>query len=383
LTSIRVALLLDPLSVSLGAKGVHVKWSGHAPALAREFLGRGYEVRGFGAPPGIIPRSSSDAPGEDGGGGHGLVRFAPDVILAYDTLSPAALRGARMARRLGATLVLVEGGWKGAMPWKERILRRIGKRLWGLYVRRTAGAVAALDALAEEQCLADGFGRDQVRVIPYGVDTQAFRPGLSSTFVARHKIRGRILLYVGKQEVGRGVQVLLSAFVRTVGQRLDWNLVFAGNGPDRGELRAMADRLGVGDRVHLIEPRDEELPGLMGASTVLAIPARSHEVVGRHAARAMACGLPILASDMPRLRGFVEPERNGLLVAPGSIDAWADAIQRIAQAPRTRARWGQASREMAVQAHSWSAIAERYEQLFVLAKARVEEKLSARAAVAR
>jgi glycosyltransferase involved in cell wall biosynthesis len=287
LANTRVALLLDPLSVSLDAKGFHVKWAGHAPALAREFLGRGYEVRGFGAPPGMIPRSSSEGAPEETGG-HGLVRFAPDVILAYDTLSPAALRGARTARRLGATLVLVEGGWKGKMPWKERVLRRIGKRLWGVYVRRTAGAVAALDPLAEEQCLADGFARDQVRVIPSGVDVQAYRPGLSSTFVARHKIRGRILLYVGKHEVGRGVQVLLSAFARTVGQRHDWNLIFAGDGPDRGELRAMADRLGVGDRVHLIEPREEELPGLMGASTVLAIPARSHEVVGRHAARARA-----------------------------------------------------------------------------------------------
>src|SRR5262245_48570719 len=56
--SLRVALLLDPLSLSLAGTGLRVKWASHAPELAREFLGRGYHVRGFGAPAGLIPRSS-------------------------------------------------------------------------------------------------------------------------------------------------------------------------------------------------------------------------------------------------------------------------------------------------------------------------------------
>ena len=123
----RVALLLDPLSLSLDARGLHVKWASHAPELARELLGRGYHVRGFGAPPGVIPRSSSDDDGGDYGPLHvGKLRaFAPDVIVAYEALSPAALRGARMARSLGATLVLVEGAWRGGFPLKDRVLRRV------------------------------------------------------------------------------------------------------------------------------------------------------------------------------------------------------------------------------------------------------------------
>jgi len=380
-SNLRVALLLDPLSFSLDAKGLRIKWASHAPELAREFLGRGYSVRGFGAPPGLIPRSSSENGPEEGAAGGKLLGFAPDVIVAYDPLSPAALRGARMARRLGATLVLVEGGWKGVLRWKDRTLRGIGGRLWGLYVRRTAGAVVALDPLAEEQALRDGFSRDLVRVIPHGVDVQAFRPGLSSTLVARHKIRGRILLYLGKLALDRGVQELLAAFARTVGQRSDWNLVYAGTGPERGELRAMADRLGVGDRVHWVEPRDEELPGLLGASTVLAIPARGHDVVGRFAARALACGLPILASDLPRLRAFVEHDANGVLVQPGSVDAWAEAVQRTASSPTTRARWARTSRTLAVERYSWPAVAASFEQLFEVARKRVQAKLGTRASI--
>jgi len=376
---LRVALLLDPLSLSLNGRGLHLKWAGHAPELAREFLGRGYHVRGFGAPPGLIPRSSADDVPEDGRPvGNALVAFAPDVIVAYDALSPAAFRGARGARAVGATLVLVEGAWKGSLGWKGRSLRRVGEALWGAYVRRTAGAVVALDPLAEEQALKDGFAAPLVRVVPYGVDVQAFRPGLSSTLVARKRIRGRILLYVGKLARERGVQPLLAAFARTVGQRSDWNLVLAGSGPLRAELRAMADRLGVGDRVHGLEPRDEELPGLLGASTALAIPALGNEVVGRHAARALACGLPLLAADLPRLRPFVEHGENGLLVPEGSVESWAHAIQQLASAPLIRARWSRRSRELALERYSWPAVAESFEQLFREARQRVDAKLAGR-----
>jgi len=378
--SLRVALLLDPLSLSLVGPGLRVKWASHAPELAREFLGRGHHVRGFGAPAGLIPRSSNEPGSEDERAlGSKLRQFAPDVIVAYDALSPAALRGARMARKLGSTLILVEGGWRGNLAWKDRALRRLGETLWGLYVRRTAAAVVALDPMAELQCLDDGFTRELVRVIPHGVDVQAFRPGLASTLVARARIRGRILLYLGKLAAERGVRELLNAFARTIGQRSDWNLLYAGDGPVRAELRAMADRLGLGDRVHWADPREEELPGLLGASTVLAIPALSHEVVGHYGARALACGLPILASDLANLRAFVSPGENGLLVTPGSVEAWSEAIQSTASSPTTRARWARSSRQIAVERYSWPAVAERFEELFAAARERVRAKLAQQA----
>jgi glycosyltransferase involved in cell wall biosynthesis len=374
--NLRLALLLDPLSLSLAAQGLRLKWGSHAPELAREFLGRGYHVRGFGAPAGLIPRSSADEGPEDVALGGKLRQFAPDVIVAYDGLSPAALRGARMARSLGATLVLVEGGWRGSLAWKDRLLRRVGETLWGPYVRRTAAAVVALDPLAERLALSDGFARESVRVIPHGVDVQDFRPGLSSTLVARQRIRGRILLYLGKLATERGVLELLAAFGKTVGQRSDWNLVLAGTGPLQAELRAMADRLGLGDRVHWLQPREEEIPGLLGASTALAIPALSDEVVGRYGARALACGLPILASDLANLRAFVTHEENGLLVPAGSIEGWAEALQRMASAPNTRLRWARASRQLAVERYSWPAVAGRFEELFQDARQRVQQKLA-------
>lgn len=375
--SLRIALLLDPLSLSMaGPLLIRVKWGDHAPKIAREFLGRGHHVRGFGAPPGLIPRSS-DGPGEhDVAGWSRLAAFRPDVLLAYDALSPAAMRGARMARKLGAALVLVEPALPGGGRFHERFLRRIGEFLWGPYVRRTAGAVVALDDVSLRHSLREGFERDRIHVIPYGVDTAAFRPGLTSTLAARHRIRGRILLYVGRLAENRGLDVLVAAFSRTVGQRADWNLVLAGQGSYGPKLHAQARRLGIADRVHWIaRPRDEELPGLMGASTLLAVPAQDDSVVGRHIGRALACGLPVLASDLPRLTCLVEDDENGLLVQPGDVEAWTEAIRRAASSPVARKRWAANGRRQAEQELAWSRVASQFEGVFHAAREVVRAKL--------
>lgn len=377
--SLRVALLLDPLSVSLdNSLNLRVKWGNHAPQLARELLGRGHGVRGFGAPPGLIPRSSEleFESQRTKGALSKLFAFQPDVLIAYDALSPAAMRGARMARRLDATLVLVESALPGGGRWHERMLNKVGEWMWGPYVRRTARAVVALDPLAKRQALSEGFDPSRLRVVPHGVDCGVFRPGLASTLVARHRIRGRILLYVGRLDDKRGLEVLISAFSRTVGQRADWNLVLAGEGPAKPALLAMAGRLGISDRIHWLSwPRREELPGLMGASTLLAVPARNDSVIGRQLGRALACGLPVLASDLPRLRGLVDHEESGLLVAAGDVEAWTQAIRQAASSPVARKRWSVTARRHAEETFSWAAVASAFEEIILAARERVPDEI--------
>jgi len=365
---LRVAILLDPLTMSLDPSfNLKVKWGNHAPALARELLGRGYTVRGFGAPPGVIPRSSEvEFEGVRAAGWWGKLRaYNPDVLLAYDALSGAAFRGARMARKLDATLVLVESALPGGGTWFERLLARVGEKLFGHYVRRTARWVVAFDQVARKQALSEGFAPEIVSVVRHGVDTQTFRPGLTSTLVARQRIRGRILLYVGRLSEGRGVDDLIAAFSRTLAQRGDWNLVLCGEGSHQPELRAMADRLGISARVHWMGfPRREELPGLIGASSIFATPAHDDLVVGRQITRAMACGVPVLASDLPRLRDLVLHEETGLLVEPGNVDAWTEAIRRVASSPVARERWARNGRARALAELSWQAVVDRFEEVF-------------------
>jgi glycosyltransferase involved in cell wall biosynthesis len=114
--------------------------------------------------------------------------------------------------------------------------------------------------------------------------------------------------------------------------------------------------------------RDDELPGLCSVSTLLAVPALDDAVRGRNIARAMACGLPVLASDRPILRALVEHESSGLLVPSGDLSAWTEALRRAAMSPDARRRWGRRGREIAERRLSWSHVATTFEVLISRAR---------------
>ena len=302
----------------------------------------------------------------------GLLSMCPDALLAYDASSPAAWIGGRAAGRLQRPLVLIEPGWTSMRSLRDRVLEGVGRRLWGRLVRSRAEHVFVVDPLARELALDKGFRSDRCELLPVGVDTEHFRPGRPSDLVRRHRLRGRILLCVGPLEQGRGVELLVRAFARSVGQREDWCLVLAGGGSHHRRIVALASRLGIAARVHMIEyPSLDELPGLFGASTLLAVPALDDRTRGAQIPRALACGLPVLCADVERLAFQLEDGVHGLVVAAGDEDAWRLALTRAAGSPELRRKWSVAARELAA-TRAWPLVADRV--LTVL-----EERLAVRA----
>lgn len=361
LPSKKIALLVNPLT--LESKG-----GAHGPTLAQLLQARGHRVRGFGAPGSAFP--GLEVP-EDSSGG--VAAYEPDFIVAYDALSPAAWVGARAARKLQVPLVLVEAGFAGDGPLHERFLRKAGEAMWGRYIRNTASRIVALDPFAFELARSEGFRSEDLSVLPGGVDLETFRPGLSNPILHKHRVRGRILLYVGRIDERRGLEVLIDAFAATVGQRSDWSLVLAGEGPGLRRLRARVDRLGVGDRVRWLRGPDREgLPGLMCSSTLLAVPAIDNSVRGKQIARAMACGVPVLASDLPRFTRLVKDDENGLLATASDVDSWVQVLTRACGSPEARKRWGARGREIAETELAWPLVAGEFEEVLVQAALRSE-----------
>ena len=356
----KIAIVVDPFTIL--TKGGH-----HAGGLAQALIERGHVVQGFGAPSDKLPSSAgldsaADAQASDRGAG--LVRFGPDLILAYDALSPAAWLGARCARRLGVPLILIEPASYVPGSLIERTLWRLGESLWGRIVRKQMTALVAVDPLAAERAASEGFEPERIAVIPPGVDVDAFRPDLASPLATRLHL-SRLLLYVGRIEEPRGIDVLLRAFGDTVGRRGDWSLVLAGEGDAHGRLRARAEQMGVSASVHILpKARAEELPGLFANATLVAVPALDASVRGISVLRAMAAGRPALVSDLPRLTFLVRHGETGLVVPAGDVSAWAAALRRAASAPEARARWGASARLHAESEFAWPRVVERFEQVF-------------------
>ena len=111
-------------------------------------------------------------------------------------------------------------------------------------------------------------------------------------------------------------------------------------------------------------------------STLLAVPATGDVVQSREVGRALACGLPILASDLPRLEGMVEQGETGLLVQPGDAVAWTEAVRQAASSPVARERWAENGRRYAEEHLAWPRVAAQFEEVFLRARERVGEKLA-------
>jgi len=361
----RIALLVDQLSArTLGGE--------HAAGLARALAALGHEVGTFGAsfpaplhhtpsgagaasaaPP--IERRRRDRERECGR--RHLMEFRPEALIAYDAMSPTACQAAQAARRLRAPLVLVEHGAGGhTARTLLRGLSRVGSSLWGPYVRRTATCVVALDPWSLSQARREGFPLERVRVLPHGVDTERFRPGLASTLSSRQHIRGRYVLSFGPLELESRHELVIQAFARTVGQRADWSLVVAGEGSLRARLHAEADRAGVGARVHWVESISEaDLPGLLSSATLAVLAGNDPRAA--LFAKLLASGVPIVAEAGGRAE-FLLGEQCGVMVTQGG---WAAGLGRAAAAPELRQRWSREARRVAVEELDWKQIARGFE----------------------
>lgn len=360
---LRIALVVDPFRRP--RRGLE-----HPAALARELLGLGHVVRGFGAPAGAIPGGGGDLAAD-------LEGFRPDVILAYVLDSPAAFKGARAAGRLGAPLVVLEEGFPARGHAFGRVLRALGRRLWGGLVRRRAARLLALDPVAQGQLLERGFQPSRVALQPPGVDLARYRPGLTSHLPADHGVRGRILLVHADLREGIGLDRILRGFAETVGRAGTWSLVFCGEGPAGPALRARAHQVGAGAQVHWLPPAPRgALPGLYGAATLLLAPDDPADPGGWRARRALACGLPLLAQRSVGLSAIVEHDGCGLLVDGEDVDGWAEALRQATVAPERRRRWRERARELAESRYDWPTVAGRVEQLLFEA---LEERAAAEA----
>jgi glycosyltransferase involved in cell wall biosynthesis len=104
-------------------------------------------------------------------------------------------------------------------------------------------------------------------------------------------------------------------------------LVLIGTGELRTQLAALADRLGIGDRVRFLGQR-ADIPECLSAMDLFVLPSLN-EGMGRALVEAMAAGRPVIATRVGGVPAVVEDRRTGLLVPPADAGALAAAIEEL------------------------------------------------------
>lgn len=187
---------------------------------------------------------------------------------------------------------------------------------------------------------------DKCRVVPYGIDLDAFRatPAVEAAAAAlrAHHAPKPLLTYVGKFRHYKGVDVLLTAM-----RDVDAHLLIIGSGPLEADLRQQAQACGVQARVTFMgEISDADKLAALYASECFVLPSVNRaEAFGIVLIEAMACGLPLISTELGTGTSFVnQHEVTGLVVPPSDPAALAAAIRRLLADPTRRAEMAAAAR---------------------------------------
>jgi glycosyltransferase involved in cell wall biosynthesis len=222
----------------------------------------------------------------------------------------------------------------------------------GPYVRSASLAIATNKG-AEDNLRWAGARPDHLARMMYGtwgVDTQEFSPD-----GARAELPGsprQAIVFLGRLERAKGIFDLVAAMPKVLAGA-DAELVFIGDGPDAGDLRAAAGDAGVSDHVHLLGAvMNRDVPRYLRAATVLAAPSRTTrrwaEQVGMSAIQALACGVPVVSTPSGSIAEFIDDGVTGLLVPEGDPEALSAALLRILTDGDLRQKLAQQARQGAV-----------------------------------
>lgn len=214
-------------------------------------------------------------------------------------------------------------------------------------IRRADRILVATDSEARHLVELYQATPQRIRVVHPGVDHTVFRPLPKEDARAGLGLAGRrVVLFVGRLQPLKGPDVAIRSFaealVRDPGTTRDLVLLVvggpSGTGDEIGDLRLLAARLGVENRVLFHPPVAHELlPEVYAAADVVLVPSRS-ESFGLVALEAQACGVPVVAAAVEGLRSVVADRRSGFLVAGHDPAEYADRLLSILRSPDLAAR---------------------------------------------
>jgi len=199
-----------------------------------------------------------------------------------------------------------------------------------------AGQAAHIITVCEalRQAIIDlGVDGSKITTMRNGVDLEAFRPVDRAAARDRFGVSGRVIASVGHLIERKGHNFVIEALEQHPGI----TLLIAGDGPEEAALKALAQRLGVDGRVHFLGRRPhDDLPHIYSAADAMVL-ASSREGWANVLLESMACGTPVVATDIWGTGEVVATPDAGVLVGERSGPAIADGLTRLFAALPERA----------------------------------------------
>jgi teichuronic acid biosynthesis glycosyltransferase TuaC len=247
--------------------------------------------------------------------------YPPDLVLSY-CIYPDACGAVLAARRLSIPVVI------GCLGSDVRRISDPISKMMVRYALRNADYVLAVSKELISRAIALGASPRRSRAISNGCDGTIFYPADMADARCQLGVasNARLIAFTGRLVELKGVQELLPAFFRMAASDPNLELALIGDGPLLGAYSKQAADAGVLDRVHFLSNTAPERVALwLAAANVFCLPSHS-EGCPNAVIEALACGRPVVATDVGGIPDLVDG-RSGILVPPHNSEALEGALR--------------------------------------------------------
>ena len=302
-----------------------------------------------------------------------------DVVHLHSVLLCPTWAAARIAAAAGVPYIMTPRGMliRSLIKRKSRWV----KNAWIYLIERRSLALAAGVHVTADiegaELRSFGFQTPQIACIPNGVEWPGETAGIAAGPFSG--LPSRFGLFLGRISWKKGLDRLITAWQWVP----ELALVVAGNDEEDylPKLRALAQEIGIADRIHFVGPAsDSHKWALYAAADLFVLPSYS-ENFGNAVAEAMAMGCPVIVTPEVGIAALVTEAGAGI-VSSGEPAQLAAAITGLLNDAAKRANYGRRGQELARGRLSWSGVAAQIEKLYldVAAQSPARRRLSGVAA---
>ena len=253
-----------------------------------------------------------------------------DLIHVHGHPYLSSLIAAKIAKRYGKPLVLTQHNTfiEYNNFWDE--IERLNDLAIGKQVLKEAEKIVAVSTATKNYILSLGADSEKIEVLHNGVDVNRFRPLAEIKDKVRKKLGihedSRVVLTVRRLVYKNGIDTLIESAKIAINSNPKLVFVAVGKGPDFGKVKEKIGQLGIEKNFRLLGfVSDENLPVYYNAADFFVLPSKSGEGLPLVALEAMACGLPVIATNVGGISEVMK-EDYGKLVPPDSACSLAEAV---------------------------------------------------------
>jgi glycosyltransferase involved in cell wall biosynthesis len=230
-----------------------------------------------------------------------------------------------------------------------------------LVVEGSDGLIAVSEEIRKNLIDDYGVSPEKVCMAGNGVDTVHFSPSERSPIGMASRIN---LLWVGKFTGRKGEMDLISACHMLRGKEVDFRLKMVGDGSECEKANQYITDLNLNEYIEVITYiPNHKMAELYRQAHVFVFPS-VWEGMPKVILEAMACGCPVVATDIPGCRELVMDGKSGFLVPVGRPDRLRDALQSLYENKGLLDEMGRRSRRIIEKDYTWDAVAHRIEDYY-------------------